>query len=233
MKATRWNCFGAEEGEMKAVRTETRDLMEQATERAVRYLETLEARRVFPTVEAVSLLTELGGPFPAGGSEPTEVLRLLDEIGYCSERWAAVFWVRYRRRAACNSGGELAGGSLGPVCRSGRTVTSEFRAGGDFSSVAYRTIWVAARMRGWVCDRRDDGELHSVGCGEECGTRARGMGCGSGRADRRAEDHSDRRRGDSHQRGEGARNAWAWAKPNCACARGLTRTDACRIAAPN
>jgi len=81
MKATRWDCFGAEEGEMKAVRTETRDLMEQATERAVRYLETLEARRVFPTVEAVSLLTELGGPFPAGGSEPTEVLRLLDEIG--------------------------------------------------------------------------------------------------------------------------------------------------------
>ena len=55
--------------------------MEQTTERAARYLETLEARRVFPTVEAVGRLQELGGPLPANGAEPTEVLRLLDEIG--------------------------------------------------------------------------------------------------------------------------------------------------------
>src|SRR6201981_2386829 len=66
---------------MKGVRTEIRELMEQTTERAARYLETLEARRVFPTVEAVGRLQELGGPLPANGAEPTEVLRLLDEIG--------------------------------------------------------------------------------------------------------------------------------------------------------
>lgn len=66
---------------MKAVRTEIRELMEQATERAARYLETLEARRVFPTVETVGRLPELGGPLPADGAEPTELLRLLDEIG--------------------------------------------------------------------------------------------------------------------------------------------------------
>jgi glutamate/tyrosine decarboxylase-like PLP-dependent enzyme len=66
---------------MKAVRTEIRDLMEQATERAARYIKTLEARGVFPTVGAVSRLQELDGPLPADGAEPTEVLRLLDEIG--------------------------------------------------------------------------------------------------------------------------------------------------------
>jgi len=66
---------------MKAVRTEIRELMEQTTERAARYLETLEARRVFPAAEAVGRLQELGGPLPADGAEPAEVLRLLDEIG--------------------------------------------------------------------------------------------------------------------------------------------------------
>jgi glutamate/tyrosine decarboxylase-like PLP-dependent enzyme len=55
--------------------------MEQTTEHATRYLETLEVRRVFPTVEAVGRLPELGGPLAADGAEPTEVLRLLDEIG--------------------------------------------------------------------------------------------------------------------------------------------------------
>src|SRR5579862_6332633 len=66
---------------MKAVRTEIRELMEQTTERAARYLETLEARRVFPAAEAVGRLQELAGPLPADGAEPAEVLRLLDEIG--------------------------------------------------------------------------------------------------------------------------------------------------------
>jgi len=66
---------------MKAVGTETRELMEQTTERAARYLEALDARRVFPTAVAVGRLPELGGSLPADGTEPTEVLRLLDEIG--------------------------------------------------------------------------------------------------------------------------------------------------------
>jgi len=66
---------------MKAVRTEIRELMEQTTERAGRYIETLEARRVFPAAEALGRLQELGGPLPEDGAEPAEVLRLLDEIG--------------------------------------------------------------------------------------------------------------------------------------------------------
>lgn len=66
---------------MKVLGTETRELMEQATERSARYLETLEARSVFPTAEALARLPELGGLLPADGAEPAEVLRLLDDIG--------------------------------------------------------------------------------------------------------------------------------------------------------
>jgi len=124
---------------MKVVRTEIRELMEQATERAARYIETLEARGVFPTVEAVGRLQELSGPLPADGAKPTEVLRLLDEIGSpatVATAWATLFWIRYRRRAACNSVGKLAGGSVGPVCRSRRALTGEFSLGGDFGAMA-------------------------------------------------------------------------------------------------
>ena len=57
------------------------ELMEMASERAARYLETLDGRSVFPSGEAVKRLAELGGELPAEGTEPAEVLRLLDEIG--------------------------------------------------------------------------------------------------------------------------------------------------------
>ncbi|HWZ53819.1 MAG TPA: aminotransferase class V-fold PLP-dependent enzyme [Candidatus Acidoferrales bacterium] len=57
------------------------ELMEIASERAARYLETLDGRSVFPPEEAVKRLAELGGELPAEGTEAAEVLRLLDEIG--------------------------------------------------------------------------------------------------------------------------------------------------------
>jgi hypothetical protein len=52
---------------MKVLGTETRELMEQATERSARYLETLETRSVFPAAEALARLPELGGLLPADG----------------------------------------------------------------------------------------------------------------------------------------------------------------------
>ncbi len=58
-----------------------KDLLQMATERAVRYLEALDERSVFPSVEAIERLGELGGPLPEDPSEPEAVLSLLDEIG--------------------------------------------------------------------------------------------------------------------------------------------------------
>ena len=61
--------------------TRKAELLDVAAVRASRYLETLDARTVFPSAEAVKRLEELGAPLSAEGMEPTEVLRLLDEIG--------------------------------------------------------------------------------------------------------------------------------------------------------
>jgi glutamate/tyrosine decarboxylase-like PLP-dependent enzyme len=66
---------------MTAIGTSTRELIEETVGRATRYLETLAARGVFPSTEAVKRLAELGGTLPADGTEPVGVLRMLDEIG--------------------------------------------------------------------------------------------------------------------------------------------------------
>jgi glutamate/tyrosine decarboxylase-like PLP-dependent enzyme len=66
---------------MTATGTSKVELLDLAAERASRYLENLNSRSVFPSDAAVKQLAELGGPPPANGIEPAEVLRLLDEFG--------------------------------------------------------------------------------------------------------------------------------------------------------
>jgi glutamate/tyrosine decarboxylase-like PLP-dependent enzyme len=61
--------------------TRTRSLLGDAAVRAVRYLETLDARPVAPDEAAVAALDRLRVPLPAGPADPAEVLRLLDEAG--------------------------------------------------------------------------------------------------------------------------------------------------------
>ncbi len=58
-----------------------RDLLNEATARAVRYLETLDDRSVVPTAEAIDALAALGGPLPDGPSDPAATLALLDDVG--------------------------------------------------------------------------------------------------------------------------------------------------------
>src|SRR4051812_37283022 len=57
------------------------DLLRTTTENAIRYLDGLDERSVFPTPEAIARLAELGGALPDAPTDPAEVLRLLDEIG--------------------------------------------------------------------------------------------------------------------------------------------------------
>jgi glutamate/tyrosine decarboxylase-like PLP-dependent enzyme len=66
---------------MKTSEIATRELLEEAASRGIRYLEELSARGVFPTASALQQLEKLGGPLPGGPSDPREVLRLLDDIG--------------------------------------------------------------------------------------------------------------------------------------------------------
>lgn len=66
---------------MKTTETGTRELLEQAATRGIRYLEKLDGRGVFPTPEALRRLAELGGPMPNEPADAAEVLAQLDEIG--------------------------------------------------------------------------------------------------------------------------------------------------------
>jgi glutamate/tyrosine decarboxylase-like PLP-dependent enzyme len=56
-------------------------LLADTAERSARYLAGLADRNVAPKPEDVARLEALGGPLPAGPSDPAEVLALLDDIG--------------------------------------------------------------------------------------------------------------------------------------------------------
>ena len=58
-----------------------RHLLTSAANRAVRYLDSLEARRVYPSSEAVDQLSQFDEPLPAGPTDPETVLALLDDGG--------------------------------------------------------------------------------------------------------------------------------------------------------
>jgi glutamate/tyrosine decarboxylase-like PLP-dependent enzyme len=57
------------------------DLLQEAAQRARRYLAGLQERRVFPAPEALAQLAVFDEPLPEEGSDPAQVLALLDEIG--------------------------------------------------------------------------------------------------------------------------------------------------------
>jgi glutamate/tyrosine decarboxylase-like PLP-dependent enzyme len=57
------------------------DLLDDAAQRASRYLEDVTTRRVAPSPAAVHALGELAGPLPDAESEPRAVLELLDRLG--------------------------------------------------------------------------------------------------------------------------------------------------------
>jgi glutamate/tyrosine decarboxylase-like PLP-dependent enzyme len=58
-----------------------RELLSAAAERAIRYLESLDARSVAPSKRAVAALAQLDEPLPEGPSDPAAVLAVLDDLG--------------------------------------------------------------------------------------------------------------------------------------------------------
>jgi glutamate/tyrosine decarboxylase-like PLP-dependent enzyme len=57
------------------------DLLKQAAESAVEYLETLDSRPVSPMGDSIKALAALRGPLPGSKTDPGEVVRLLSEVG--------------------------------------------------------------------------------------------------------------------------------------------------------
>ena len=57
------------------------DLLHMTANRALEYLDGLDARPAAPTPAALARLAELGGRLPDTPTDPAEVIALLDEIG--------------------------------------------------------------------------------------------------------------------------------------------------------
>lgn len=58
-----------------------KELLADASERAIRYLEQLDARAVAPAPQAVTALRAFDEPLPTVGTKSEDTLRLLDEVG--------------------------------------------------------------------------------------------------------------------------------------------------------
>lgn len=57
------------------------NLLSDASARAIRYLDSLDKRKVSPTPEAIAALGRFDEPLPAVSGDPADTLRLLDEVG--------------------------------------------------------------------------------------------------------------------------------------------------------
>jgi hypothetical protein len=58
-----------------------RSLLTTTAERAIRYLDTIQARRVAPAPDAVGRLAALGGTFPDAPAPPDAIVAMLDDVG--------------------------------------------------------------------------------------------------------------------------------------------------------
>ncbi len=61
--------------------TDTRPLLEDAAERGIRYLQTLDARAVAPAPAAIAALDAFDEALPEASSDPRAVLEMLDRLG--------------------------------------------------------------------------------------------------------------------------------------------------------
>src|ERR1700740_1796078 len=57
------------------------DLLSETARRAIRYVQQVKARRVFPSQEALAELERLGGPLPQRPENALSIVKLLDEVG--------------------------------------------------------------------------------------------------------------------------------------------------------
>ena len=105
-----------------------KELLEEAAERSIRYLEGLDDRKVMPDPDAVEALSRLEVALPEQEGDPLETLRLMDEAG--SPATTAMAGRRYF--------GFVIGGSL-PV-----TVAANWLAGAWDQNSAYYSMTPAA-----------------------------------------------------------------------------------------
>ncbi len=118
-----------------------RQLLENAAERAISYLEGLDSRGVAPSPESVAKLTALDQSLPEGPREPEEVLELLDQV--CSSATTAMAGSRYF--------GLVVGGSI-PVTLAANWLAGAWDQNAVYYNAAPATAYLEQITLRWLLD---------------------------------------------------------------------------------
>lgn len=108
--------------ETRMLTHQTKSLLHASAERAIQYLEGLDARRVAPSPESIAQLDKLDQPLPADPSDPASVLRQIDEYGTPATVASAggrFFGFVIGGSLPVTVAANWLAGRLGPECRAG------------------------------------------------------------------------------------------------------------------
>jgi len=151
------------------------EILKTAAERAIRYVQMARERKVAPAEKDLAALTTFHEPFPAEGSNPADVVAMLDEFG--SPATVATTGGRYFGFVTGDGWRELAGRSVGPKCLSASDVSYRGGIGRCDSQMDMRSARPSNGMRRRACYVCDDGQFYSARngamralgeCGLEC-----------------------------------------------------------------
>ncbi len=118
-----------------------RELLQDAAQRAIRYLEGLDSRGVGPTPEAVAKLAALNQPLPEQAGDPELVLKQLDEV--CSPATMAMAGPRFF--------GFVIGGSL-PVTLAANWLAGAWDQNSAYYNAMPATSYLEQIAQGWILD---------------------------------------------------------------------------------
>ena len=172
-------------------------LLDDAAQRAIRYLEGLGERNVAPPPQALDRLAGFDTALPEGPQSAAETLRQLDELG--SPATMAMAGGRFF--------GLVVGGAL-PVTVASNWLATAWDQNTGLHAPSPATSTIERIALRWLlellglpreCRRRlrhrcDDGQLHRARRRAPCGARARRLARRGRRAVRRAADHRRHRR---------------------------------------
>ena len=118
-----------------------RELLNDVTDRALRYIDGLDSRPVAPSEEDITRLAQLGGPLPDGPTDPRMVLAALDDIG--SPATVATTGRRYF--------GFVIGGSL-PAALAANLLAGVWDQNGAHRALSPTAAVVEEVATGWLTD---------------------------------------------------------------------------------